>query len=100
VTGRVNTVKIGGVVKAVNDSQQAFLDMTAKAVGKARLCAKEADKLGLMTLAREWDYFSTSFAKALERQLRVFEIEEPQMTNTPHTPEPPPSQPIKQLRFT
>jgi hypothetical protein len=84
-----------------SESQQQFLDMTAGAANKARLKAQEADKLGLKTLAREWDYFSTAFEKAIERQLRVFEVDGDDRPPEPEPPKEPANVSLaKQLHFT
>jgi hypothetical protein len=48
------------------------MEKTAKACARSRELAEEANKLDLMTLAREWDYVGKCLEGALANQLRVF----------------------------
>ena len=64
-----------------NEQQLHFMDMTAKARARCVELAKEADRLGLMSLAREWDYVGQCLEQSIQNQLRVFDevpLEEPE----------------------
>ena len=52
--------------------QLRFIEKTAKAQARTKEMADEADALGLITLAREWDYLGKCLEGALGNQLRVF----------------------------
>jgi hypothetical protein len=70
-------------MRAPNTDQLKFMEMTAKARVRCAELAKEADRLELMTLAREWDYFGKGLEKSIQNQLRVFDdvpLEVPERT--------------------
>jgi hypothetical protein len=55
-----------------NTTQLRFMEKTTKARARATELAEEAASLGLMTLAREWDYVGKCLEDGMGRQLRVF----------------------------
>jgi hypothetical protein len=60
--------------------QLRFMEKTAAARRRASELAADANRLGLMTLAREWDFIGTCLERAIARQLLTFEpptLEEP-----------------------
>lgn len=59
----------------ISDAQKTAMDQASKAAEICKARAAECDGLGLMNLAREWDYFSKSLVLNIERQRAVLEAE-------------------------
>jgi hypothetical protein len=58
---------------AISEAQNKALKTAADAAKICLLRAGECDRLGLGTLAREWNYFGRSMAEKIEMQKKALE---------------------------